>query len=90
MFVSLALGEEHELIPIPDSVFRLPEREGSAALFDMIFKASELPPLSLKSYYISRISEDFTPIEPTADTAIGNDVSFICGIGLNKMLFCPS
>ena len=63
------------MLPIPDSVLRLPERQGSPAIYDLLFRAVDLPPLSARSYYIRKVSSDFVPITPTDDATIGDEVS---------------
>lgn len=44
---------EFQIVPIPDPVKSLKYRLSSAS-FELVFMASELPPLGYKSYYVSR------------------------------------
>lgn len=41
------------MIPIPKPVLNIPGRK-SKAIAELIFRASDLPPLGYKSYYIER------------------------------------
>ncbi|KAJ9591912.1 hypothetical protein L9F63_001514, partial [Diploptera punctata] len=67
------IGQSHQFLPIPESVLLLPEREGSAATYDLVFRAINIPPLGLRSYYIKRISDVFIPLLYTTETTIGDD-----------------
>lgn len=46
-----------QLVPIPDSVLILPGRN-SAALYDLVFQATNLPALGLRSYYVTKLAQD--------------------------------
>ncbi|KAJ9591913.1 hypothetical protein L9F63_001515, partial [Diploptera punctata] len=67
-------GQEQkvQLLPIPDFVLNLPERQGSLALHDLVFTAQNLPPLGLRSYHVSKSDITFNRIEASSDVTIGN------------------
>ena len=69
------MGQPHQLLPIPDVIIRLPDREGSLSFYELAFKAVDIPPLGFKSYHVNKISTDFVPINPSPDTSIGDEVS---------------
>ncbi|KAF2897558.1 hypothetical protein ILUMI_08618 [Ignelater luminosus] len=44
-----------QMVPIPDSIKKIPGRQ-SNAMYEIIFLASDLPPLGFKSYYVMKSS----------------------------------
>lgn len=91
-YFQLGQGKEKtlQLIPIPSFVASIPGRNSSAD-FELVFLASNVPPLGSKSYYIevsvkrkkSELSIAPFPFNsssssiPTTDLQISNEVSFI-------------
>ncbi|KAJ4433198.1 hypothetical protein ANN_15455, partial [Periplaneta americana] len=63
-----------QIIPLPDEVLALPERDSSIATHELAFRALSLPPLGFRSYYVVRVSDDFVEVEPSADTFIGDSL----------------
>ncbi|KAJ4433199.1 hypothetical protein ANN_15456 [Periplaneta americana] len=61
-----------QLVPIPDAVLKLPEREPSTATHDLVFRAVDLPSLGFRSYYVTRVSDAFEEVTPSADSSIGD------------------
>lgn len=41
------------MIPIPPAILKIPGRNSSATV-ELIFRASDLPPLGFKSYYVEK------------------------------------
>ncbi|XP_055848477.1 lysosomal alpha-mannosidase isoform X1 [Episyrphus balteatus] len=69
---------ESQIVPIPESIRSLKFRN-SDAKYELVFMASELPPLGYKSYYITKIPDDGR-LEPEVKmvkrsfmTTIGNE-----------------
>nr|XP_023026878.1 lysosomal alpha-mannosidase-like isoform X2 [Leptinotarsa decemlineata] len=52
-----------EIIPIPESILRIPGRKSNAKN-ELIFLASNLPPLGFKSYFVEEASENDLPQKP--------------------------
>ncbi|GLV46666.1 Lysosomal alpha-mannosidase II [Carabus blaptoides fortunei] len=56
-----------QLTPIPDAVFSIPGRVSSASA-ELVFHASDLPPLGFKSYFVKQLSVgDITLEEDTSE-----------------------
>lgn len=74
-----------EMIKIPDSVLEIHHRK-SNALYDLVFMASELPPLGYKSYFISK-STKASP-KPQAEVHTREQVEI--GNDRIKVVFAPN
>lgn len=69
---------ESQIIPIPDQVLQLEFRK-SKAIYELVFLATELPPMGYKSYYIQKTSKKRMKPVPDQEnvssfTSIGNEV----------------
>ncbi|KAJ4433197.1 hypothetical protein ANN_15454, partial [Periplaneta americana] len=61
-----------QIVPIPPQVASAPEREGSSATHDLVFRTENLPPLGYRSFYVTKTSSSFEEVLPSADTTIGD------------------
>lgn len=70
-----------QYVPVAEAVQKLGFRQ-SDAKYELVFYATQLPPLGYKSYYIKKTNDG--PIKPVPDpdnmsslVSIGNDVGLI-------------
>lgn len=62
-----------QIIPIPERVQKIPGRL-SDAVYEAVFRVASIPALGLRSYIISKKSEE-KPIEPIPTKFISNKVN---------------
>ncbi|XP_049803878.1 lysosomal alpha-mannosidase-like [Schistocerca nitens] len=72
-----ASGNEQkvQLVPIPDPVQNLPERNSNAT-FEIVFLANNVPPLGFRSYYVAVVNstdEEMWSVMESSNSSIGND-----------------
>lgn len=72
-----AVTIDHQIVPIPEAVQNLTFRT-SRAEYELVFFASELPPMGYKSYYITKTNKNRLPPQPDPEkmsslTQIGNE-----------------
>ncbi|XP_026271901.1 lysosomal alpha-mannosidase isoform X2 [Frankliniella occidentalis] len=63
--------EASQVVPIPEAVLRMPGRVMSAARYELVFKADNLPPMGFRSFYVSHEGKKEHHREPVA--AEGDD-----------------
>lgn len=71
------LGTEQtvQLVPVPVPVLTLPERTSQASN-ELVFQATDIPPLGFRSYYISKTAAVNSRLNSKGprDLTIGNEV----------------
>lgn len=67
------------MVPIPEAVRLIPGRDSNAT-HELVFKASDLPPLGFKSYYVEKITIPSSPLK-----AVLGEAKYTIGKGVNKL-----
>ncbi|XP_059478736.1 lysosomal alpha-mannosidase-like [Neocloeon triangulifer] len=64
---------ETQMLRIPTPILTLPGR-ASIATQELVFRATDIPPLGYKSYHVTKTAAASAPAMPTNDFVINNDV----------------
>lgn len=72
-----------QVVPVPSTINNIKHRD-STAKYELVFRATNIPALGYRSYYIEKSESSRKTLKPQATpkatssvTVIGNDVSFL-------------